>query len=774
MRPHIPTENNYSRNWRKYDIFARLFPGYRKAEIRGAVPLIGKKYNMKQGIRLISAVTALILAASCSTTRVLQDGEYRLAKNKISVTNDKKFNAGSLEPYLKQKPNSYLFLGWNPFLNVYNWSNGKGKGWDKFVQKIGVAPVVYDSEMVDESIENVTNHLEYLGYYGSHVQSTISVKKKRVKVSYEVTLGKRFPIKEIELTLPPDAEFAEDFLRDTAAITIKKGDYLSEEALEKETVRSSAVMRNMGYYDFSKNNYFFEADTLSIPDTAILKMTINGYTRNESPDKNHPIRKFYFNDVTVTYPQTLKLREKVIRDLNTIYPGDVYSSTAVNNTYSRLSALRMFSSVNIGMTQSDTSSVDCRISLSQSRMQGFKVNLEASTNSSGLFGVSPQLSYYHKNIFMGGEWLNLSFMGNFQFKFNDSVRSNEFGVSAGLSFPRFLLLPHSLFKGPVPRTDISLSYNYQSRPEYTRNIISTSYGYNGNVKNRFFYQVYPLQLNIVRLFDLDQNFYKTLANDPFLKNAYQNHFDFGSGGTFYYTSASESVPKYSYHYARLQVDIAGNLLSAFKPLMAKDETGAGMIWNTPYSQFVRAELTLGRTWVFGKNSGQSLAARLVAGAGHAYGNSTALPFEKHFYGGGANSLRGWQTRTVGPGSAPRDTTFVIPNQTGDMRMEANLEYRFNLFWKLEGAVFADAGNVWTLKKSDEVSGKEGLFSFKTMGESIAANWGVGLRLNFDFLLIRVDMGMKVHDPAREHKWIGPGQWFKKDGYAIHFGVGYPF
>ena len=134
--------------------------------------------------------------------------------------------------------------------------------------------------------------------------------------------------------------------------------------------------------------------------------------------------------------------------------------------------------------------------------------------------------------------------------------------------------------------------------------------------------------------------------------------------------------------------------------MQKDENGSGMIWKTPYSQFVRGEITIGRTWVFGRNSGQSIATRLLAGAGFAYGNSSALPFEKHFYGGGANSLRGWQARTVGPGLSPRDTSFVIPNQTGDMKLEANIEYRFNMFWKVAGAVFMDAGNVWTLNRKN--------------------------------------------------------------------------
>lgn len=716
----------------------------------------------------MSAVAALLL--SCSTTRVLQDGEYRLASNKIEIMNDDEFNPNSLEPYIKQK-----HKGWSPFLNVYNWSNGKGKGWDKFVQRIGVAPVVYDPQQVDNSISNIDNHLEYLGYYGSHTDSEIKVKKKRVYVTYNVNLGKRFPIRDLEISLPEKGEFAQAFLEDTCNMTVKPGAFLSEAALEAETERSASVLKDQGFYSFSKNNFFFEADTLAYSGSAILKLRINEYTRNENARDAEPIRRFLINDVKISYPKNMKIREQVLTDLNLISPGETYSESRINNTYSRFSALRMFSSVNVGMTQVDTNLVNCEISLSQSRNQGFKVNLEASSNSSGLLGVSPQFSYYHKNIFRGGEWLNLSFMGNFQFKFNDDVHSNEFGVSGSLSLPKFLFLPYRYFKGAIPRTDFNASYNYQNRPEYTRNIISTSYGYNGNVDNRFYYQIYPVQLNIVKLFNLDEDFYKTLANDPFLRNAYQNHFDLGSGATLYYTSSASSNPQETHFYTRLQLDIAGNLLRAFNPLMKKDANGSGMIWNTPYSQFVRGEITLGRTWIFGRNSGQSIATRLLAGAGYAYGNSSGLPFEKHFYGGGANSLRGWQARTVGPGLSQRDTSFVIPNQTGDMKLEANIEYRFNMFWKVAGAVFADAGNVWTLNNETSQTDRESMFRWDTFGESIAANWGVGLRLNFGFLLLRVDMGMKLHDPARLNgKWVPPSQWLRRENYALHFGVGYPF
>ena len=723
-------------------------------------------------------IAALIIAAfgllSCSTTRVLLDNEYRLARNTIEVKNDKHFNTNQLQAYLKQKPNTYFIFGWNPFLNIYNWQNGKGKAWDKLVQKVGVAPVVYDAELVENSILNLENRLEYLGYFNSKVESRVAVNRRKVNVTYDVTLGKRYPIKSIDINLPECKEFNEAFMSDTAQLTVKVGDFLSEASLETETERFSTILKNQGFYTFNKNYFFFEADTLSCPDSALLKLTINEYTRNESEKEAEPIRKFYFNNISISYPKTLDIKEKVLKDLCTIRPETPYSSDVVNQTYSRLSSLKVFSSVNIGMSQADTNLVDCSISLAQSKLQGIKLNLEGSTNSSGLLGVSPQLSYYHKNIFRGGEWLNLSFMGNFQFKLNDAVRSNEFGVSAGLSFPKFFPLPYRFFNGPIPRTDVNITYNYQDRPEYTRNIIATSYGYNGNLGNRFFYQAYPLQLNIVKLFNLNPDFYETLADDPFLRNAYQNHFDLGSGMTLYYTTNAESIPKETFFYTRFQFDIAGNMLSLFNPLMKKDESGAGVIWNTPYSQFVRSELTVAKTWIFGRNSGQSIATRFLAGAGYAYGNSTALPFEKHFYAGGANSLRGWQARTVGPGLSPMDNSFVIPNQTGDMRLEANIEYRFDMFWKVAGAVFADAGNIWMLKNNGTPAEDASVIKWDTFGESIAANWGVGLRLNFGFLLLRLDMGMKVHDPAREYKWVSPEQWFKRDGYALHFGVGYPF
>lgn len=719
-----------------------------------------------------------VLSFSCSTTRVLGDGQFRLADNKVVVDNDRKFNTKEIESYIKQKPNSYIIFGWNPFLNIYNWSGKNAdKGINKFLRKIGTAPVVYQPSQVEASVENINRHLEYLGYYGSDVRSEVRVNGKRVTVTYSVTLGRRYRIGNVSFAVP-DGEFKEDFYADTAAVSIRPGDFLSEDALEKETERAASMFRRKGYFGFTKNYFSFEADTLARRDTADLLMTVKEYTRNQTAEYARPHRKYFFGDVSISYDNDLKFNDRVLKNICTIRPGAMYDEREVNTTYSRLSALRLFSGVNVALNPRDSGIVDCDISLTKSRMQGFKVNLEGSTNSTGLIGISPQVSYYHKNIFHGGQWLNLGFLGNFQFKYDDrSVKSNEFGVSAGLSFPEFLGLPNSIFHGPsVPRTEINASYNYQNRPEYTRNMISTSYGYSGSLRNgKFFYQFYPIQAKIVRLTNLDPNFYTTLSGNPFMRDAYQNHFDVGSGLVAYYTTSTALVPKETYEYARLQLDASGNVMSLFNKAMKSDEYGSRLIWNTPYSQYIRTELTLGKTFVFGKNGGQALAIRLLGGVGYAYGNSSTIPFEKQFYSGGANSMRGWQARSLGPGNSKADTTFVIPSQTGDVKLEANLEYRFPMFWKLCGAVFTDVGNIWTLKETDGDDGSHTHFDLKNLAASLAADWGIGLRVDLNFLILRLDMGMKVYDPSLDTaRWRSPSQWLKKDGYTLHFGVGYPF
>ena len=720
---------------------------------------------MKRGNRISWLILALALAG-CSTTSSLPEGEYLLRKADVKV-NDKSFNASDLSSYIVQKPNSYL-LGLNPLLSIYNWAGNSQTGFANFLRRLGTAPVVYEAGKVDESTANLAQHLNYMGYYGSQVESDVNVKGRKVYVTYYVTLGRRYTLSAIDYEIPTYGTFQEDFAADLPNTTLHTGDFLSEEALEAEANRSARHFRNRGYYGFTKSYFAFEADTLAHDGTARLKAQIRDYALEDDPSSARPHRKYTIGKVSIDYPKDLKIRHRVLENMNLLRPGQPYSEKTINDTYTRFTNVSMLSGVNVNVTPVSEDQVDCNISLRNSGLQGFKTNLEASVNSSGLIGISPQLSYYHKNIFRGGEILNLGLKGNFQFRPSDKVSSTEVSLSTGVRFPRFIGLPNSYFKGPyIPRTDISLAFNYQNRPEYRRFVISSAFTYNGRFSERLFYQFSPIRANISRIFDISDDFFLSLLDNIYLLQVYSDNFDMGVSGMLYYTTNASTIPTTPYHYARLSVDLSGNVLSLFNPLLPVKD-GQHLIWNTPYSQYVRGELQLGKTFRFGRQDRQSLALRFLIGAGYGYGNSSFQPLDKMFYCGGSTSMRGWQARTLGPGTRkPYSEYFIIPTQIGESKMEANIEYRFPIFWKFEGAAFVDAGNIWDL------SGDEGeTFSL----EGIGLDWGLGLRVNLSFILLRLDAGFRIHDPARDagDRWVGPNRWFTGSNIAIHFGVGYPF
>ena len=714
----------------------------------------------------------LLGTAACSTTRSLGDGEYLLRKNTI-VADDPDFNVADLGSYVGQKPNAY-FLGVNPLLSVYNWSGDGSTPFKRFLRKIGATPVVFDSLRIDQSVTNLENHLQYIGYYGSQVSSQVEVIKKKAYVTYSVKLGKRYKISEIDYDIPEYGTFREDFVQNLSQSSVEAGQYLSESALDKEADRSSAHLRTLGYYGFTKSYYAFVADTLAHDGTARLTYAIRDYALGDAPSSAKEHKKFYLGEVTITHPERLKIRPSVLENLNILRPGQLYNEADVNTNYTRFSSVGMLSGVNINLEPVSDDRVDCTISLRNSGLQGFKTNLEASVNSTGLIGISPQLTYYHKNVFRGGEQLNLGLKGNFQFQPKTKAYSTDFNISSTLRFPQFIGLPNRIFSGPnIPRTDVSAAFNYQDRPEFRRTVISTAFTYNGRLGQRLYYQFSPIRINISHLYDIDNEFLiKLLQNNPLVLMAYMDRFDMGVSGMLYYTTDASSVPQTSYHYFRLSSDISGNFLSLFNGLMPVNEEGQHTIWNTPYAQYVRTELNMGKVFRFGKEDRQALALHFGGGVAYAYGNSQTAPVERQFYVGGSMSMRGWNARVLGPGTSNELLWFTIPSQIGEMKLEANVEYRFPLTSKLEGALFLDAGNIWDI--SDE-TGEGGKFSFKTLPEAIALDWGLGARLNLNFILLRVDMGIRLRDPAREagHRWVPTNEWLNGN-FAIHFGVGYPF
>lgn len=755
-------------------------------------------FFMRHWRELFLFVLAIWAISSCSTTKVVPDESYRLMENKVKVLNAKAYPKSvpnDISNYVQQKPNSYFIGKWNPFIYVYNWSNGKDDGWDRFVKKLGHAPVIFDPEQVESSIDNMENHLKYLGFYNSKVKDSVKIKGKKATVLYDVTLGKRYPISAIKYDIP-DSALMSIYMADTVNSLVKRGMPVSEQILDRESERVANIFKENGYYDFSKNYFFFTADTLAVKDSALLEISIKDYTRNEHERNARPHRQFHVGKVTiypitdelryrtaltneiplpldtlkvdtnlfVVYDQKLDIRPFVLKKMNRVFPGDLYKQSMVDQTYQRFSNLNLYSSVNIGLEQSAPDTVDFNIRLMPSKRQGYKINLEASTNSTGLIGISPAISYSNRNIFRGGEWLNVAFSGNFQFGVKDRARSTEFGASANISLPTFVFFPDSFFKNVIPRTDFTLAYNYQNRPEYTRNMITAGYGYSwSSISKKWVFQMNPARLNIVKMSDLTPSFNEMIKN-PFVKDSYIDHFDLGGRYSVSYYSDPSINPKHTNYKFSVKLDLAGNLLSAFNKLMPTDSTGSRAIWGSPYSQYVKLEGSYSYTWKFGRRERMALATRALAGVGFAYGNSNALPFEQLLWAGGSNSMRGWHTRSIGPGTSPMDTTMSIPNQTGDMRIEANLELRFPLFWLLNGALFFDAGNIWV---------KRDIKSFSGFLDGIALNTGLGVRLDIQFVVVRFDWGIKLREPSVD-KWYGAKDWFKRGGYAFQFGIGYPF
>lgn len=682
---------------------------------------------MKKTLSVLFIIAGLLgLVSSCgSLSKVeLAEDEYILDSYKIEVSGDPFFNVSELSQYVRQKPVRAL------------------------LQR---KAVILNKRSAALSRAAMTERLTKLGYYDSKVDTAITYKGKKAKVTYLVELGKRIPIDTIIYKLPAADEFRADFMADSSKILVRQGENLAEVTMEQEIARSVESLHAKGYYNIDQSHYRFYADTNGRAGKAAVIYEIP-----------NPVRKSYIGKVSVSYPEDLKFKESVLRGMNLLHPGDLYNADKVSNTYSRFSSLRVFQSVGVNLTPVDSTTVDCNIALTKSKLQGFKTNLEVSTNSSGLIGISPRLSYYHKNIFGGGEWLSIGFSGNFQFMLDSDIRATEVGTSASLSLPRFLGLGYEHFQGSnVPRTEFNLSFSHQNRPEYTRNLFSGSYGYTGIYRKRFYYQFYPLQINYVRLFDINSAFATRLNSNPYMKYSYQDHSDVGVAGTLYYSTSPDPIPTTSYFTARLQTDLSGNVISLFKGLLPVNGQGQGLLLGAPFSQYAKIEVSLARGYRFGLDDEQAVAIRLLGGIGQAYGNSTALPYEKQFYAGGASGMRGWQTRSLGPGAAPLDTTFRIPSQTGDLKFEADIEYRFPIVWMLEGAVFAEVGNIWDTHQGVDL-------------RDFAADYGLGLRLNMNILLIRLDLGVRLRDPSAAQKWLDPLTAFKSGGVALHFGVGYPF
>lgn len=693
-----------------------------------------------------------------------------------------------------------------------------------FLQKIGEQPVKYKPQSTKKSAEQIGLYMKTKGYYESKVTCTEKIKNQNAYVTYSIEAGKPMKINNVTYSIYKDDTIQKYIFMDTSKCTFKTGDNLDIDLLSAERARITNSLKNVGYYRFSNDYVQYQVDTTIGGHLADITVEILPVTLDNGRTRRH-IRSF-ISQVTV-YPnfdnkEALQNPDTYFEDMDTsairprdpskgcvyfvskeessvkkymiykeifIKHGDTYNQLNINNTYRHLTAFNVYKLVNIEFEPSShRDSLNCNIFLTNSPLQSYSFEVDG-TNSSGNIGGLSSLTYQHKNIFHGAESFDLKFSlalesqtGLAESESGFSLNTQEYSLDSRLYFPR-LLAPKKLrrlARNNTPKTYLSMGFSYRSRPDYTRTQMNGSFYYQWSVGKYASNTITPIRLSSIRITDTDSAFVAWL-NRLYIKDSYQDHFILGS--SYSYTFNNQGNGKRMYNLVKLNLSWAGNLLHLIDKWAGASKNEAGSytipLLGTTYAQFVKADIDF-RHYI--KTVGtNTVVFRAYAGIGLPYGNISSMPFTEQYFSGGANSLRAWQIRSVGPGSYVNDEQDGLvakyPNMTSDMKLESNLEYRFKIFWVVEGAWFVDAGNIWSINQDDKRQG--GNFAFKRFLKEIAVGTGFGLRLDFDFFIFRTDFGLKLHDPAlpENRRWVFQDDnkfMFHSRNWEFNLGIGYPF
>lgn len=716
--------------------------------------------------------------------------------------------------------------------------NNKKKLFGEKLLNISESPVIYDSFLVKKSIKQMKLFLNNKGYFINTVSDSIVYKRrKKATIYYKISTDAPYTYNDFNYKIP-DKALEQYVFYDSAQTLLLKGYNYDVDIIQKERERITNGLNNRGYYLFSQDYVYFEVDTNLGNKKINVTVGIKNYAQKhksitdsiiETPHKRFSINNIFIqpdfvsNDVnskatdtiivnhirrgeTATYhiihSEKLKYKTKVLLDAIFIRKGETYELKKVEDTYKRLLELKAFKFIKIFFTEKEGGLLDCYIQLNSVFKQSFTIETEG-TNTSGNLGVSGSFVFQNRNLFKGAEVLELRVKGGWSAQGpvnNTTVTSNakkfntvEVGPELNLYIPRFLV-PFKVNPSirSNPKTIFTSALNYQQRPDYTRTITNFSFGYTWmeTVKKR--HTINPFVINFVKV-ELEPYFYNDLFNnvhDQFILNSFSNHLSTSTRYTFIYNEQDLRKQK-NFSYFKLNAESSGNILRGLYSLgnklnantFIKDNEGRFTLLDVPYSQYLRIDVDF--RYYFKPNVFNTVVFRIAAGLGKPLTNFKVLPFERSFFSGGANGMRAWQSRMLGPGSYfNKEVSF---DQFGDGQLESNLEYRFKLFKMLNGAFFVDAGNIW-LQKSDP-NRPGGDFQFDRFYKEIAVGSGVGVRADFSFFIIRFDLGIKVRDPqfSENQRWVikhlfNPS-W--KQAYidtnsrkysflAFNIGIGYPF
>lgn len=781
---------------------------------------------MRKCVGWILCCVVAAFVFGCSSTKRVPQGSLLLDNVRINVDNDS-VQVAELYNFLRQTPNHKVFGFAKLQLATYNIAGADTSKWyNRWLQSVGQPPVLYDSVLTQKSSQQLRQALVNRGYMDVEVDVTEKVDSngRRIDLEYEITTGLPHIISSIDYDIP-DAGVSRLLRSDSILRMIRPGELFDRNRLDQFRTDITTLLRNNGYYTFNKDYITFIADTAAGSKDVALTMNIRpavvlsdtGTSTDSLRYAPAMIRKVIFvtnynprnydgefsfagakdtvdyRGICVIYGADHYIKPSILQEKCFIEAGRPYNAAAVERTYEALGQLGILKFININMRPvadiDGTEWLDAYVMMSRNKKQSIILDLEG-TNSEGDLGFGVGATYQHRNLAKGSELLTAKFRtsyeslsGNFNGLINN--RYTEYAGEVGITFPKFMFpfLPPSLTKRLRPSTEFALSANYQERPEYTRIIAGAAWKYKwtrqrrGVVKRQTFDLI---DANYVKLPKSTINFLDSIApQNPLLRYSYEDHFIMRMGYTF--SSTNKRTPTSAVNAFTIQpsvttwrasAEMAGNLLYGISSLFHQQKRdGAYRIFGIQYAQYVKGEADF--AYILNLNSRSGIAFNIGGGVAVPYLNSSMVPFEKRFYAGGANSVRGWNVRTLGPGAYDaRNQVIDFINQCGDILLNMSVEYRAKLFWVLEGAAFIDAGNIWTIRSYENQPG--GLFRFDSFYKQIAAAYGVGLRLDFTYFLLRLDLGIKAHNPARnQEQWPLLHPSWHRDA-TFHFAVGYPF
>lgn len=756
-----------------------------------------------------------VFFSACSPTRYVGKDEFLLNRVKVKVE-EQGINTSGLKKAIRQRPNTRI-LGVARFhLGLYNLSGKKEEKWlNRWLRSIGEAPVIYSPFLTEQSKTQLQLYLNNKGYYKARVTDSVWFKKKKAYVEYRVVPGPVTKIGEFDFQVDSvwlssgkrdRYRLVQMILNDSANSLVKKEMPLDVEVLEDERERIAYMLRKNGYFNFSKKFIHYYADTLNgnFSDHAGLLMSIVSNAYDTMSFRKYRINHIRVNldydplriaggkdslgriipceGYEVVYFDRMKIKPKVILETLQFEKGDLYNIQKVSSSYARLQALNLFKFINIVFKEhwdeEGMPALDCEIQLTPMKRQSYNVFLEG-TNNSGNIGVGGNFSYNHRNLFHGGENITWSFWGALKkerLKENEMFSATEVGTELKLISPQFWMPVFRMAefrRNFAPKTSVSLSYSQENTRFYRRRIASAKFGYFWRrADNKWHYNFDLIDLNYVLMPYMDASFISELKNE-YVKSAYTDHMILSANFSATYTDQVVNTSE-SYNYFRGNVETSGNFLLGIDRLLGSPRTVQNgekfhKMLGVRYAQFVKADGEYRFSHYV--NKANTVVYRLFLGCGYPYGNMKALPFEEAYFCGGANGIRAWQSRTLGPGAYSSGDSY--PNNVGDFKLEANIEYRFKLFWLLEGALFLDAGNIWNINRYENRPGAHLNADFY---QQLAVGTGIGLRLDANFFLLRFDLGVKMRDPSlpRGQKFVllNHNGGFRESVFNI--AIGYPF